>query len=615
MACVDDNGMVLNGPSLMKYQKYKPFGRIEFDDVWKKRSWPDKVLKRAPRWCSVDLRDGNQALETPMNVQKKLTLFKHLVAMGFKEIEVGFPSSSQMEFDFCRTIIDEKLIPSDVWISVLVQARENLIRKTIEAVRGANNVIIHIYNSTSTLQRKVVFNKDCDSIKQMAVEGATLIKELVESQLLNGDEKKKTKVRLEYSPESFTGTELPFALDICQSVRTAWGRASEVEPIIFNLPSTVEMSTPNIYADQIEWFHTHLSDRKTCHVSVHTHNDRGCAVAATELALLAGADRVEGCLFGHGERTGNVCLVTLAVNLLQHGVDPEVNVGDLKQTVSVVEAVTGMPVSARHPWAGRLVYTAFSGSHQDAIRKGMKARAEIVKSSPSEDQVHWEVPYLPVDPTDVGFVPELVRINSQSGKGGVAFVMESHYGISLPPQLQIEFSRIVQLHTDSSAAEIGPADLYQLFTSVYLKSPQTDTELLNAIQLVSYTTSGSNTPEGTDCSCGVTAICNVFGEKNVTITSVGNGPVDSFVKGLNIYISKIKDKKINITVGYYSSVSIGLDSEASAMCFVEVVEKNSPITKFGVAQHSNTTTASLQAICSGVTHLMRCVRTGSDVSE
>ncbi|CAE8697953.1 unnamed protein product [Polarella glacialis] len=408
-----------------KYRSFQAWYQIPFDDKWKQRKWPSERIVKAPRWCSVDLRDGNQALQNPMNHDKKLSLFLHLLKLGYTEIEVGFPSASQTDFDFLRYIIDNGLIPDGVWIQVLTQCRESLIDRTIEGVRGAKNVVLHIYNSTSELQRRVVFKKGREDIKQLAVEGTQLLRKLADEKLQGAN------VRLEYSPESFTGTELDFALDVCEAVMDVWG-ATPQNQVILNLPSTVEMATPNVYADQIEWMCAHLTRRDCVCVSVHPHNDRGTGIAAAELALMAGADRVEGCLFGNGERTGNVCLVTLALNMFTQGIDPEVSYTQLDQTIKVSEFCTELRIPERYPWAGSLVYTAFSGSHQDAIKKGLDANKGA----------HWEVPYLPIDPQDIGRHYEaIIRVNSQSGKGGIAYLLEVEYGITIPKECQAEFAQ------------------------------------------------------------------------------------------------------------------------------------------------------------------------------
>ena len=432
----------------MNYEKYKRFETIKLKD----RTWPDKTIEKAPIWCSVDLRDGNQALITPMKIEEKVEMFQLLVDLGFKEIEVGFPSSSQIEYDFLRLLIEENLIPDDVTVQVLTQAREHLIRKTFEALKGLDKAIVHVYNSTSILQRDVVFNKDKDEIKQIAIDGVQLVKDL--SKEFEG------KVILEYSPESFTGTEVDYAMEVCEAVMDTWG-ASKDNKVIINLPSTVEMDTPNVYADQIEWMCRNFKDRERVIVSVHPHNDRGCGIASTELALLAGADRVEGTLFGNGERTGNVDVVTVALNMFTHGVDPQLELGSINDIKHVYEKCTKMDIPPRHPYVGQLVFTAFSGSHQDAINKGMHALRE-------RNSKMWEVPYLPIDPSDLGRQYEpIVRINSQSGKGGVAFVMESMYGYHLPKGLQVNFAKVIQ-DISEEEGEVSPERVYDTFIEQYV---------------------------------------------------------------------------------------------------------------------------------------------------
>ena len=431
-------------------QKYRPYPQINLTN----RQWPGKTLGTAPTWCSVDLRDGNQALVQPMNLARKLEMFRLLTDLGFPEIEVGFPSASQVEYEFTRVLIEQKLIPENVWIQVLTQARDHLITKTYASVAGAERAIIHLYNSTSTLQRKTVFKMSRKEIVELAVQGARLLKE---------EEQKypETVFRYEYSPESFTGTELEFALEICEAVMEIL-QPTPQDKIILNLPATVEMASPNIYADQIEWFCTHMADRQSAIISLHAHNDRGCAVAATELALLAGGERVEGTLFGNGERTGNVDIVTLALNMFSQGLDPGLDLHDINRLVDVYERVCDMPVPARHPYAGELVYTAFSGSHQDAINKGMH-EYEVAGSG------LWEVPYLPIDPSDVGRTYEsIIRINSQSGKGGVAYVMEKEFGFRMPKAMHPEFGKIIQGVTEKEGRELHHAEIYKAFEKEYL---------------------------------------------------------------------------------------------------------------------------------------------------
>ena len=431
---------------MLRYDRYRRVPVVSMEH----RDWPDKEIQKAPIWCSVDLRDGNQALIEPMVVEEKIEMFNLLVELGFKEIEIGFPSASQIEYDFLRQLVDRKLIPDDVVIQVLVQCREHLIDRTFESIRGVPQAIVHIYNSTSTLQRDVVFHMDKDQIKQIAIDGTKMVKERAAA--FDG------KIILEYSPESFTGTELPYALEVCEAVQDAWQPTPD-NKLIINLPATVEMTTPNVYADQIEWMNTHFKNRDTIILSVHPHNDRGTGVAATELALLAGADRVEGTLFGNGERTGNVDILNIAYNMFSQGINPELNIENVNEIVEVYERCTKMQVHPRHPYAGKLVFTAFSGSHQDAINKGVKAMAE-------RGQEYWEVPYLPIDPLDVGRVYEpIVRINSQSGKGGVAFVMDTYFGFKLPKGMHKEFADVIQAIAERQG-EVAPDQLSLIHISV-----------------------------------------------------------------------------------------------------------------------------------------------------
>jgi 2-isopropylmalate synthase len=445
-------------PSAMPVHRYSSYIPVELSD----RTWPNKKITVAPKWCSVDLRDGNQALIDPMDTPRKLAMFKLLVAMGYKEIEVGFPSASQTDFDFVRKIIDEDLIPDDVIIQVLTQAREPLIRRTYEAIKGAKQVIVHLYNSTSTLQRRVVFGLDKDGIKKIATDGAQICLDLMASV-------PETKVSFEYSPESYTGTELEFAVEVCNAVNAIW-KPTPAWKTIMNLPATVEMATPNIYADSIEWMCRNLENRESVIVSLHPHNDRGTGVAAAELGYLAGADRIEGTLFGNGERTGNVCLVTLGMNLVSHGIDPHIDFSNIDEVRRTVEYANQLKVAERHPYGGDLVFTAFSGSHQDAIKKGFDHMAADAKAAGvGVDQHTWAVPYLPIDPKDIGRSYEaVIRVNSQSGKGGVAYLMKTEHHLDLPRRLQIEFSKIVQEKTDTQGGEISAEELWEVFEDEYL---------------------------------------------------------------------------------------------------------------------------------------------------
>jgi len=549
--------------------KYQAFPQIDLPN----RTWPTKTIDKAPIWCSVDLRDGNQALIEPMNRDKKMRFFRHLLAVGFKEIEVGFPAASDTDFDFVRHIIENNMIPDDVTIQVLTQAREHLIRRTFESVQGAKNVIIHLYNSTSTVQRRVVFGLDQAGITEIAVTGAQLVKELIPT--LEG-----SNVRIEYSPESFTGTELPYARDVCHAVMDVFEPTPEW-PIILNMPATVEMASPNYYADQIEWMHTNLRDRDSIILSLHPHNDRGTAVAATELGVMAGADRIEGTLFGNGERTGNVDLVTLALNMFTQGVDPEVDFSNITESIAVAEACNQLPVHQRHPYAGELAYTAFSGSHQDAIKKGMTA----VRAS---NDGLWEVPYLPIDPSDVGRAYEgIIRVNSQSGKGGVAYVMESEYGIELPRLLQVEFSQVVQQIADTTGKEILPEVIWDSFEQTYLDSDA-------PFELISYkVTQGSE--EGT---ASVEAEVSYKGETR-TVSGQGNGPISAFFQGVKdgfgvtANLTDYREHAIHASAG---------GSRTRAVCFIRLANRHGE-QRFGVGINENTTTASLKAIVSALNRL------------
>jgi len=563
-------------PNVDKYRSFTSWYHIPFDDKWTERSWPSKVQSKAPRWCTVDLRDGNQALINPMNHEKKKRLFLHLVKLGYKEIEVGFPAASETDFNFVRYIIDEGLIPEDVWIQVLTQAREPLILRTIEAINGAKNVVLHLYNSTSELQRRVVFKKDCNDIKQMAVEGTMLLKQLAEQKLSGAN------VRLEYSPESFTGTELPFALDVCEAVMDAW-RASPENQVILNLPSTVEMATPNVYADQIEWMCAHLSRRDCACISLHPHNDRGTGIAAAELALMAGADRIEGCLFGNGERTGNVCLVTLALNMFTQGIDPRVDFSNLQESIAISEYCTELRVPERYPWAGELVYTAFSGSHQDAIKKGLEALGE-----------RWEVPYLPIDPKDIGRHYEaIIRVNSQSGKGGIAYLLESEYGIPLPKEAQVEFSQVIQKLTDGSGREITAKDIFSSFQATYL-------DLQEPLKIIEYVL--SDTADRTVELCVQLRVCG----QAQALKSSGNGPLSAFVAALNVVV--LAPRGMQYTVLNFQSDARGkcLGKERSeAVCSVrgQVAHGHTCASLYGISIHPNSTSAALEAVVSSLNRL------------
>jgi 2-isopropylmalate synthase len=552
----------------MPIRKYRPFPRVDLPD----RRWPETAITVAPAWCSVDLRDGNQALIDPMDVHRKRRLFDVLIKMGFKEIEVGFPSSSQPDFDFVRLLIEENLIPDDVTIQVLTQSRDELIERTFESVAGARRAIVHLYNSTSALQRRVVFALDPEGIVGIAVRGAELIKRLASDQ-------RSTEFVFEYSPESFTGTELDFAKEISEAVIDVWSPTPD-RKMILNLPATVEMSTPNIYADQIEWCHRNIKSRDGFILSVHPHNDRGSAVAATELALMAGAERVEGTLFGNGERTGNVDLITLALNLFSQGVEPELDISNIDELRRTVEACNQLPIHPRHPYAGDLVYTAFSGSHQDAIKKGMEALAA------SKNEV-WEVPYLPIDPHDVGRTYEaIIRVNSQSGKGGVAYILKNDYHLDLPRRLQIEFMKVIQGITDTTGKEITPEEIWRAFEITYL-SPKPALELIE-------TDTSDHAGTGSD-GTKLQAVIRAGGEQR-TIVGTGNGPIAALTDAL------ARECGIKLQVVDYVEHAVGAGSDASAVAYIEAAGENGSAV-WGVGLHSNILTASLRAVVSAANRL------------
>ncbi|MTI10615.1 2-isopropylmalate synthase [Curvivirga aplysinae] len=548
--------------SVMPVHKYKPFEPVKLDD----RTWPGKTLDKSPTWCSVDLRDGNQALIEPMGSDRKHRMYDLLIKMGYKEIEIGFPSASQTDFDFCRELIDQGKIPDDVTVQVLVQCREHLIRRTFEALEGAKNVIVHFYNSTSTIQRNVVFKQDRDGIKNIAVEGAKLVKTL-------GDEAraKGMNVRYEYSPESFTQTELDYSVEICEAVMEVMEPTKD-DPIILNLPATVEVSTPNVYADQIEFFHRTIKNREAVILSIHPHNDRGTGVAAAEFALLAGGDRIEGTLFGNGERTGNVDLITLGMNLVSQGVDAGIDFHNLPEIVKAVEYCNQLPVHPRHPYAGDLVFTAFSGSHQDAIKKGLHA----IEQANSD---MWDVPYLPIDPEDVGASYEaVIRVNSQSGKGGVAYIMETDHGIRMPRKLQIEFSGVVQKVTDSSGKEVTSQDIYDTFNSEYLNNT-------TPYGFVSHrTVPDTHASEVRE----ITATVTKNGEE-VELLGKGNGPVDAYMNVMKAETG-IEAKLLD-----YSEHATGSGADATAVAYIEMRRPDGK-TLHGVGRDPNIVSASLRAI-------------------
>ena len=552
---------------MMNYKRYQRVPVMNYPE----REWPNKEIDKAPIWCSVDLRDGNQALVEPMVVEEKIEMFNMLVQMGFKEIEIGFPAASQIEFDFLRQLVERRLIPDDVTVQVLTQCRDHLLKRTFESIQGIPKAVVHIYNSTSTLQRDVVFHMDREEIKQIAIDGVDLVKKYMKD--YDG------KVILEYSPESFTGTEMDYALDICNAVQRAWGPTPDNKMII-NLPSTVEMTTPNVFADQIEWMSKHLENRESIVLSVHPHNDRGTGVAAAELAMLAGADRVEGTLFGNGERTGNVDILTIAYNMFSQGIDPELEIGDIKKIAEVYERCTKMHIDPRHPYAGKLVFTAFSGSHQDAINKGMHALME------RKSEI-WQVPYLPIDPSDIGREYEpVVRINSQSGKGGVAFVMDSFFGFKLPRGMHKEFADVIQKIAEKQG-EVAPEQIMEEFRIEYLdrKEPYhfrkckiTDFESgdqFTTVAVVTYSNHG----------------------ETKQFEGVGNGPIDAVKRGLE------EELGISIKVLDYSEHALTSGSGAQAASYIHLMDQKTGKVTYGVGISSNITRASLRGIFSAVNRL------------
>ncbi|MCT1685570.1 2-isopropylmalate synthase [Pseudoglutamicibacter cumminsii] len=570
-------------PSGMPIHKYVPFHEqitVDLPD----RTWPDQKITKAPRWCAVDLRDGNQALVDPMDTDRKLKLFQLLVEMGFKEIEVGFPAASQTDFDFVRHLIDNDLIPEDVTIQVLTQSREHLIERTFEALDGVHRAIVHLYNSTSILQRRVVFRQDEDGIVDIALTGARLCKKYEEQ--MSGD----TEIIYEYSPESYTGTELEFARRIVDEVVEEFG-ATPDNPIIINLPATVEMATPNVYADSIEWMHRNLKNRESIILSLHPHNDRGTGVAAAELGYMAGADRIEGCLFGNGERTGNVDLVALGMNMFSQGVDPEIDFSDMDKIRRTVEYANQMAIPERVPWGGDLVFTAFSGSHQDAIKKGFEAmEADAAAAGKTVDEMVWAVPYLPIDPRDVGRTYEaVIRVNSQSGKGGVAYLLKADYGLNLPRRHQVEFSQVVQKHTETSGTEVTSEQLWNVFTDEYLPSKQDD-EQWGYFRLLNV----ESAHEPND-SVKLTATMKIEGIERVR-TSTGNGPIDALVNLLNA-------EGVDVRVMDYSEHALEAGGAARAAAYIEAAVDGRIL--WGVGIHTNTTLAGLNAVISAVNRAIR----------
>jgi 2-isopropylmalate synthase len=536
--------------------KYRPYPQIDLPN----RTWPNNIIKKAPKWCSVDLRDGNQALINPMDMDKKLELFTLLLKLGFKEIEVGFPSASKIEFDFLRKLVDDSLIPDDVTIQVLVQAREHLIAKTFEALKGVKKATVHLYNSTSIAQRKIVFKKTKDEIVQLALDGVDLIKRY--------EKNHDGEIFLEYSPESFTGTELEFAADISNAVTARWG-IHDNRKVIINLPATVEMATPNVYADQIEWMSNHLQNRQNIVISTHTHNDRGTSVAATELALLAGADRVEGTLLSNGERTGNVDIITLALNMTTQGIDSKLDFSDINKVLDVVERCTEIQTHCRHPYVGELVYTAFSGSHQDAINKGLAYQK-------AKDDCFWEVPYLPIDPEDVGRSYEsIIRINSQSGKGGVAYILEKNYGYQLPKRMHPEFGRVVQTITDEKGRVLEASEILEIFEDTYFNVDE-------KLSLVDFTVSSE---------MGVSKCTLTYTNEghDIVATATGNGPVDACKNAL------MQDYKNDFIINSYSEHSCGDKSSAKAIAYIEIQSKTT-ISCFGVGADNDISIATVKAL-------------------
>lgn len=565
--------------SAMPVSRYRSFADEVENITLPDRTWPDKVVATAPMWCAVDLRDGNQALIDPMSPQRKRRMFDLLVRMGYKEIEVGFPSASQTDFDFVREIIEQGAIPDDVTIQVLTQCRPELITRTFEACQGAPRAIVHFYNSTSILQRRVVFRADRDAVKKIAVDGARLC---VEEAAKYPD----TLWRFEYSPESYTGTELEYAVDVCNAVADIVKPTPEV-PLIVNLPATVEMATPNVYADSIEWMNRNLSPRDSIILSLHPHNDRGTAVAAAELGYQAGADRIEGCLFGNGERTGNVCLVTLGLNLFSRGVDPQIDFSNIDEIRRTVEYCNQLPVHERHPYGGDLVYTAFSGSHQDAINKGLdQMKVDADAADKDVDDILWQVPYLPIDPKDVGRTYEaVIRVNSQSGKGGVAYIMKADHGLVLPRRLQIEFSQAIQKITDGEGGEVSPKEMWDVFADEYL-SP------IRPLERIRQKVDAAEVDGGTDT---ITAAVKVDGVER-EIVGAGNGPLAAFVDALGAI-------GFDISVLDYSEHALSAGEEAQAAAYVEASVGGKTVWGVGIA--TSITTASLRAVVSAVNRAAR----------
>ncbi len=568
---------VPQSPSVMPIGKYAFFPPVSLDD----RTWPAARIDRAPLWCSVDLRDGNQALIDPMTPARKKRMFELLVRMGYKEIEVGFPSASQTDFDFVRQLVEDDLIPDDVTIQVLTQARPELIERTFESIAGSSRAIVHLYNSTSTLQRRVVFGQEKEGITAIAVEGAKLCQKLI-------DTVPGTDVRFEYSPESFTGTELDYAVEVCNAVNDIWKPSPDWKSVV-NLPATVEMATPNVYADSIEWMHRHLAYRDSVVLSLHPHNDRGTAVAAAELGYMAGADRIEGTLFGNGERTGNVCLVTLGLNVFSQGIDPEIDFSDIDEIRRTVEYCNQLPVNERHPYGGDLVYTAFSGSHQDAIKKGFEhLERDAAAAGKTVDEIPWAVPYLPIDPKDVGRTYEaVIRVNSQSGKGGVAYIMKSEHSLDLPRRLQIEFSQVIQAKTDSDGGEVLPEQIWAAFNDEYLPDSGAPWGRFALRSLAQSST--------VDESDALTVVLSDGGTE-VTLSGEGNGPIAAFCSALSAY-------GVDVRVLDYHEHALSAGGDAKAAAYLECAVGDRVL--WGVGIDPNIVTASLKAVVSAVNRAHR----------
>ena len=553
---------------MLNYSRYRKNPVLDYPE----RKWPCKEIEKAPVWCSVDLRDGNQALIDPMQVHEKIEMFKYLIKLGFKEIEIGFPAASQIEFDFLRRLIDGNMIPDDVRVQVLTQCREELIDRTFESIKGCKEAIVHIYNSTSTLQRDVVFNMSKEEIIDIAVKGTKMVKERAE--------KFDGKIILEYSPESFTGTEVDFALEICTAVQKTWGATKE-NPIIINLPSTVEMNTPNVYADQIEWMNTHFEDRESIILSVHPHNDRGTGVASAEMAMLAGADRVEGTLFGNGERTGNVDLLNIAYNMFSQGINPELNIEHINEIIEIYERCCKIPIHPRHPYAGKLVFTAFSGSHQDAINKGVHAMRE-------RQNVYWQVPYLPIDPADIGREYEpIVRINSQSGKGGVAFIMDTYFGFKLPKAMHKEFANVIQKVSEVKG-EVAPEEIMEQFKKEYLDQK----EPLHFRRMHITDMSG----EGKTFETSIEVHYTDHGIER-SFEAVGNGPIDAVRRGLH------QNLGLEVKILDYEEHALQSGSNSQAAAYIHLLDSNTGHVTYGVGVSSNITRASVRAIFSALNRL------------